>query len=196
MDFGGLAVRISCRDTLAECLQAAHLCHDPAPGVVSRPAFPEGPAVVPGGAQGFVSDLCRRAVFFPRPAILADRDNRGGTTLDDGGVATARVIGSVCDHAADLFVLRKLIEQFRQGRAVTVATGGELESTDVGRGSIHRKMHLAPLAPPLNAVLAGLPLAIAKELDPGAVHQQVPYVSEPRYPAKMLFRVTAFEPIW
>jgi|GEM_PF-6539978 len=29
------------------------------------------------------------------------------------------------------------------------------------------------LAPPLNAVLAGLPLTIAKELDPGAVHKQV-----------------------
>lgn len=34
-------------------------------------------------------------------------------------------------------------------------------------------MHLAPLASPLNAVLAGLPLTIAKELDPGAVNKQV-----------------------
>ncbi len=34
-------------------------------------------------------------------------------------------------------------------------------------------MHLAPLAPTLNAVLARLPFAIAEELDPGAVHEQV-----------------------
>jgi len=40
-------------------------------------------------------------------------------------------------------------------------------------GSTHRKMHLAPSAPPPNAVLAGLRLAIARELDPGTVHQQV-----------------------
>ena len=34
-------------------------------------------------------------------------------------------------------------------------------------------MHLAPLAPALNAMLAGLPLAIAQELDASAVHQKV-----------------------
>jgi hypothetical protein len=33
-------------------------------------------------------------------------------------------------------------------------------------------MHLAPLAAALNAMLAGLPFPVAKELDPGALHQQ------------------------
>ena len=34
-------------------------------------------------------------------------------------------------------------------------------------------MPFAPLAPALNAMLSGLPFAIAQKLDPGAVHQQV-----------------------
>lgn len=34
-------------------------------------------------------------------------------------------------------------------------------------------MDLAPLATTVNAMLADLPFAIAEELDPGAVHEQV-----------------------
>ena len=34
-------------------------------------------------------------------------------------------------------------------------------------------MHLAPLAPALNTMLAGLSFPVAEELDPGAVHQQI-----------------------
>ncbi len=37
MDLGGLAVRISCGDALAECLEASHLRLQAAPGVVSGP---------------------------------------------------------------------------------------------------------------------------------------------------------------
>lgn len=70
VDFGGLAVRVSCGEALAECLQAAHLCLDPAPGVVSCPALPEGPTVVSGGAQGFISDLrSRTSSFHGRPFL-------------------------------------------------------------------------------------------------------------------------------
>ena len=78
LDFGGLAVGVSCSDTFAEGLEAPHLRLDPAPGVVSCPALPERPAVVPGRAQGFVSGNRGRAVLFPRSPILADRDDRGG----------------------------------------------------------------------------------------------------------------------
>lgn len=34
-------------------------------------------------------------------------------------------------------------------------------------------MYLAPLAAPLDALLAGLPFTVAEELDAGAVHQQM-----------------------
>lgn len=54
LDFGGLSVRVSCGDALAEGLEAAYFCLDPASDMVSGPALPECPAIVPGGAQGFV----------------------------------------------------------------------------------------------------------------------------------------------
>ena len=73
LDFGGLAVWVSGGDALAEGLEAPHLRLDPASDVVSGPALPECPAIVPGRAQGFVSrDRCR-AVLLPRPTVLADR---------------------------------------------------------------------------------------------------------------------------
>lgn len=167
------AVWLSCSDTFAEGLEAPHLRLDPAPGVVSCPALPERPAVVPGRAQGFVSGNRGRAVLFPRSPILADRDDRGGLPVDDGGVASARVIGAVGSHRADLFVVRDLVQQLRKHRAVTVAAGGKLHRANVRRGRVHGQMHLAPLAAALNTMLARLPFAITKELDPGAVHQQV-----------------------
>lgn len=141
--------------------------------MVSRPALPECPAIVPGGAQGFVSGDCGGAVRFPRSTVLADRNDRGGLAVDDGGVAAAGVIDTIGGHGADVFVLGDLVEQFRQDRTVTIAAGGELHRADVRCGSVHGQMDLAPLASALNTMLSGLPLAIAEELDPGAVHQQV-----------------------
>ena len=76
MDFGGLSVGVSCHDTLAEGLEAAHLRFDAAAGVVSCPSLPEGSAIVPGGSQSIVSSNSGWAVFLPRPTILADRDDR------------------------------------------------------------------------------------------------------------------------
>lgn len=55
LDFGGLAVGVSCGDAFSEGLEAAHFGLDPASGVVPRPALPECPAVVPGGSEGFVA---------------------------------------------------------------------------------------------------------------------------------------------
>jgi hypothetical protein len=65
---------------------------------------------VPGGAQGFVSGDCGRAVLFPGSTVLADRDDRGGLAVDDGGVAAAGVIGAIGGHRADLFTLGDLVE--------------------------------------------------------------------------------------
>src|SRR6056297_3209772 len=94
LDFGGLAVWISCADAFSEGLQAPHLCFDPASDMVSGPAFPECSAVVSGGAQGFVAGARRRTVLFPWSAVLADRDDRSGMTVDDGGMAAAGAIGA------------------------------------------------------------------------------------------------------
>ena len=142
---------------------------------------------MPGGTQRFVAGDCGRAVFFPRPAVLADRADWSGLPVDDGSVAAARIIGPVGGDRANVFAFRDLTEQLRQNRAVTIAAGGEFHGADVRSGCVHCKyeedqktvqwtvfptIDLAPLAPPLNAVLADLPLAIAEDLDAGAVHEQ------------------------
>lgn len=147
MDFGGLSVGVSRGDAFAEGLQAAHPCLDAAPG--------------------------SRAILFPRAAVFADRDDRDGLPLDDGGVAPARVVGAVGGYRADLLVRRDLAEQVGEHGAVAVPAGGEFHGADVGCGWVHGQMHLAPLATALRAMLARLPFAVAEELDPGAVDQQV-----------------------
>jgi hypothetical protein len=76
------AARLSRCDARTQCLLTPRLCRDPAPWVVSRLAFPDSRPVGPRG-QGFASDLCRLAVCFPRPTLLADRYNRGSTTQND-----------------------------------------------------------------------------------------------------------------
>jgi len=70
------AVWVSCSDAFTESLEAPHLRLDPASDMVSCPAFPERPAIVPGCAQGFVSGDCCRAVLFPGPTVLPDRNDR------------------------------------------------------------------------------------------------------------------------
>ena len=95
-----------------------------------------------------------RADLLPRSAVLADRDDRNGLAVDDGGVAPAGVMGPVRSHCGDLFAFRDLVRQVRQHGAVSIAAGGEFHRPDVRRGRIHRQMHLAPLATALDAVLA------------------------------------------
>jgi len=95
LDFCGLAVGVSRGDAFSEGLQASHLGLDATSAMISGPTLPERPAVVPGGAQGFVAGAGCRTVLFPWAPVLADRDDRGGLAVDDGGVASARVIGAV-----------------------------------------------------------------------------------------------------
>jgi len=80
-----------------------------------------------------------------------------------------------------LFALGDLIEQLRKNRAVAVAAGSELDRADVGRGGIQREIHLAPLAPSLRPMLAGLPFSAVEKLDPGTVDEQAqrPQQGEP-----------------
>ena len=68
---------------------------------------------MPGGSQSFVSDLRSRTIFFPQPTILADRDDRGRVAFEDRGMAASRVIGTIGDHGADVFVLGELTQQVR-----------------------------------------------------------------------------------
>ena len=111
---------------------------------------------MPGGAKGFVSCPSCRAIHFPGPPVLPDRDDRCGLAVDDGAGAAAGVIGAVSNHPADLFAPGDLIDQLWQDRTVPVAAGGELHRRDVRGGCVHGRVDLAPLASPLNAVIADL----------------------------------------
>ena len=173
MDFGGLAVRVSCRDALAERLEAAHLGLGAAAGVVPGQTLPERAAVVACGAEGFIAGLGGWAILLPRSTILADRDDCGATARDDGAVAASCIVGAICGHGADGFVVWDLVQQAWQDGAVAFPAGGELNRADVGCGGVHGQMDLAPSASSLDTMLAGLPLAVAEELDAGAIHQQV-----------------------
>ena len=101
--------------------------------MVSGPALPERPAMVPGGAQCFVSGDCGRAVFFPRSTILADQDDRDCVALEDRCMAAAGVVGAVSGHRADLFAFGDLVQQLRRNGAVTFAAGGTVTCRQLGR---------------------------------------------------------------
>src|SRR5690606_5147233 len=105
--------------------------------------------------------------------ILADWYDRGAAALQDRGVASPCVKGTVSGYGAYLLIGRDLLQQVGQNRAVALVTRGEFHGTDVAGGRIHRQMDLAILAAALCAMLAGKPFPIAEEFDPGAVHQQV-----------------------
>ncbi len=77
------------------------LCLDPASDVVSAPALPERPAMVPAGL---------------RP---------------------------ISGHAADLFTVRYLVEQYRQNGPLAIAAGGKRHRPDVRSGRIHHQMDRA-----------------------------------------------------
>ena len=73
-----------------------------------------------GGAQGFVSGDCGRAILLPRTTVLADRDDRCGLPIDDGGMAAAGVTGAVGGYRANLFALGDLVQQVWQDRTVAI----------------------------------------------------------------------------
>jgi len=111
LDFGGLSVRVSCGDAFPECLEvepvSATGSSEPARASLPRSGFGHGfrssvsetrSAVVSGGAQGVVAGSGRPAVLIPRPPVLADRDDRSGLAVDDGGMAASGVIGTVRSH--------------------------------------------------------------------------------------------------
>ena len=96
-----------------------------------------------------------------------------GATVSDGIVAFACVVGPICRDAADFLVRRDLAEQVGQNRCIANVAPGDLHGPNLQRFLINPQMDLAPDAPFRAAMLAGVPLAFALDLDAGAVDQQV-----------------------
>lgn len=97
-----------------------------------------------GSAQRLVSRHCGRIVLFPGEAGLSDRDDRNGLPAGDRGVATARVVGLIGGHDADLFDVRGLGQHLQKHRALTVAAGGKFHRAIVRRGRVHGQTDLTP----------------------------------------------------
>lgn len=150
-----------------------HLRLDAAPAVVSAPSSPEHPAKVFGRTQGVVSRHGSGGDALLGLRVLAGRDDGVGYTLGDRIMALAGVVGTVGGHRADLFAKRYLAEQIEQDSCVADMAPGDLDSADLQRLFIDSEMNLAPDPPLGTAVLAGVPLAFALNLDAGAVNQQM-----------------------
>jgi hypothetical protein len=46
-------------------------------------------------AQGVVAGACGLSIFFARPPVFSDRDDRSGAAREDGGVAATCIVGAV-----------------------------------------------------------------------------------------------------
>jgi hypothetical protein len=102
---------------------------------------------------------------LPGLRVLAGRDNGIGSAFGDRIMALAGVVGAVGGHRTDLFAKRYLAGQIGQDRCVTDMAPGNLDSADLQRFLINPEMDLAPDPPLGTAMPAGVPLAVALNLD-------------------------------
>lgn len=84
-------------------------------------------------------------------------------------MAFAGVEGAISGDAGDLLIGWNLVEQFGQHRRVAHFAGCELGRPDFQRLLVNSNVDLAPDAAFGAAVLAGIPLPFAFDLDPRAV---------------------------
>lgn len=111
MELGDLTVEVPCHEILAGQLHTMHLRLDVAPWVVSAPLSPERATKVFRRAQDLVSCLGSSGVSLPALRVLAGRDEGMGAAVGNGIMAFAGAIGAVCSDAADLSMLRDLVEK-------------------------------------------------------------------------------------
>lgn len=155
-----MAVKVPRHDPLPQQFHAMHLLpshglcanHErvgfgAASAVVSNPSSPKRAAHVFRCSQDFVACHGTGNDGRPRPDVLAGRDDRLGTSICDGSVALACVIGAVCSDTADLLIDRDLIEQIRQHSRITDEAPGNLESADFQCFLVDPKVDFAPDSP-------------------------------------------------
>jgi hypothetical protein len=88
-------------------------------------------------------------------------------------MALAGVEGAVGGDAGDLLVVWDLVEQFGQHGRVAHVAGGELGSPDFQGFLVDTDVDLAPDPTFSASMLAGVPFALALDLDASAVDQQM-----------------------
>ena len=141
--------------------------------MVAAPVPPECPAQISRCAQSVVPGDGAGSGWLPRLGIFAWRDDRSRTTIGDGVMAFARVVGAIRSHAANLLIAWDLVEQMGQHRRISGVAARDLDCPDFQRLFINSNVDLAPDAPLGAAVLARVPFAFTLDLDPCAVDKQV-----------------------
>jgi hypothetical protein len=136
-----------------------------ASAVVPAPSSPDGSTHALRCAQDFVARDSTGGVRFPGFGVLAGRDDCGGTSGGDGVVALAGIEGTVGCDAGDLLVRRDLVGQPGQRGCITDVAGRELGCADFQSFPVDPDVDLAPDPPLRTAMLAGVPLAFALNLD-------------------------------
>ena len=164
MEFCDLTIEVPGGQALTKQLDAEHLGLGPASTVIAAPSSPDGPTDALRCAQDFVSG------DGPGGGVLARWDDRRGPAGSDSVVALAGVEGTVGGDAGDPLIGRDLVEQFGQHGRIAQVAGGELCRADFQRLLVNSNVDLAPDAPFGTAMLAGVPLPFALDLDPGASH--------------------------
>lgn len=123
------------------------------------------------GGNVTLNGSCR--VGLPGFCVLAGRDYGICPAVSDGIVTLAGIVGAVCGNTADLLSGRDLVEQFRQHGCIANVATGELDRSDFQSFLVNPEVNLAPDAAFGAAMLAGIPLPFALDLDPGTVDEQV-----------------------
>ena len=141
--------------------------------MVAGPPAPERPAKALDGAQVLVAAAGSWAIFLPGRGVPARWNDRLGAPHLDGVAAGAAATGAVGSDRRDRLAFGDLRQQAGQHGCVADPAVVDFHGSDPERALVDGEMHLAPFAPPRAAVLARMPFALAPDLDPGAVDQQV-----------------------
>ncbi len=170
---GDLTVELARGEALAQELDAVHLGLGATSAVLPAPSSPDGSTDTLRCAQDLVAGDRPGGVGLPGFGILARWDDRCGTAGSDGIMALAGVESAVGGDGGNFLLGWDLIEQFRQHGGIPHVTGGELGSSNFQCFLINSDEDLAPDPAFGAAMLAGVPLPFALDLDAGAVDQQV-----------------------
>lgn len=120
--------------------------------------------------QDVVACIGTAAVCLPRRGVLAGWDDGLRSAQRAGFMAVPRVVSAIATDAGKALVGRNLAEQRWQGRCVAETVVSDFHSLDFERGCVDPKMHLAPLAAVIGAVLLRLPFTFALHFNARAVH--------------------------
>src|SRR5471032_2081156 len=171
---GGLGANRARRQVPArEHLQTVHQCLGQRAPVISTALLPVPPAALADDVNRAVAPSGAGRSLQPGRRAIAWRDRRCCPARCNRRVALPGVVRTIAADDADRRAGRDLVEQLGQHLAIANVLVCHQRGTNLAGVRVHRQMHLAPGAALGIAVLAHLPLALAKHLQAGAVDHQM-----------------------